>query len=309
MGSTVRVFITGGTGFLGRGLLRRFADSDDWDITVYSRDEYKQVQCAQRWPDVKYVLGDVLNKDRLANCMRGADLVIHTAAVKFIPEAEYNVNEAIDVNVLGTRNVLQAAAEWGVKQVVVISTDKACQPLNVYGMTKALAERMVGEYARYYTGSTSYTACRYGNVIGSTGSVVPLFRQQALVHGEITVTDPDMTRYWITVDQAVDLILDACEASPGDIVIPTPAAMRIGDIANLFDVPVKVVGVRPGEKRHEQLLHQQESVRAEFDGKNYLLHQDTGLVYSEPFVLSSGNPQVWLQPQAMLTAIQDAENV
>lgn len=274
---------------------------------MYSRDEYKQVLVSQRWPDVKYILGDVLNKDRLANCMRGMDLVIHTAAVKFIPEAELNVNEAIDVNVLGTRNVLQACAEWGIEKCVVISTDKACQPLNVYGMTKALCERMVGEYARYYTGSTQYTACRYGNVIGSTGSVIPLFRQQALVQQEITVTDPEMTRYWITVDQAVDLIIDASMACSGDIVIPTPASMRIGDIAQLMGVPVKVVGLRPGEKRHEQLLHQQESVRAEYDGKNYLLHPDG--VYSEPFVLSSGNPQVWMQPQDMLAAILDAENI
>lgn len=306
----MRVLITGGTGFLGRGILRRFAQQ--WNITVYSRDEYKQFQCKQRWPDVDYALGDVLNVDRLANVLGRTkpDLVIHTAAVKFIPEAELNVNECIDVNVLGTRNVLQAVGYAGIRQCVVVSTDKACQPLNVYGMTKALAERMVGEFARYYKDSVQYTACRYGNVIGSTGSVIPLFAQQAEL-GEITVTDPDMTRYWITVDQAVDLILAACapNVASGDVIIPRPAAMRIGDIAALFGVPVKVVGLRPGEKMHEQLLHQQESVRAEFDGVNYRLHMDDGRAYSEPFVLSSGSPQVWMQQKDMMQAIMDAENV
>lgn len=303
----MKVLVTGGTGFLGRGILRRFAGT--WDITVYSRDEYKQFQCKQRWPDVDYTLGDVLNVDRLANVIGRTkpDLVIHTAAVKFIPEAELNVNECIDVNVLGTRNVLQACGYAGTEKVVVVSTDKACQPLNVYGASKMLAERMVGEFARYYKDSVQYTACRYGNVIGSTGSVIPLFAQQAETLGEITVTDPDMTRYWITVDQAVDLILAAMQADSGDVVIPRPAAMRIGDIAGLFGVPVKVVGLRPGEKMHEQLLHQQESVRAEFDGVNYRLHMDG--VYSEPFVLSSGSPQVWMQPKDMMKAIMDAENV
>lgn len=306
----MKVFITGGTGFLGRGILRKMAY--DWDISVYSRDEYKQYQCRARWPTVNYVLGDVLNVERLTNVLNWIkpDVVIHTAAVKFIPEAELNVNECIDVNVLGTRNVLQAVGYTdSVKNCVVVSTDKACQPLNVYGMTKALAERMVGEFARYYKDSCKYTACRYGNVIGSTGSVVPLFAQQAETLGEITVTDPDMTRYWITVDQAVELILCCMDDSveSGDVLIPTPAAMHIGDIANLFGVPVKVIGVRPGEKKHEQLLHPQESVRAEFDGVNYRLHVDG--VYSEPFMLSSGNPQVWLQPADMLRAILDAENV
>lgn len=307
----MRVLITGGTGFLGRGILRRFAGPDGWDCIVYSRDEYKQFQCKQRWPDVEYVLGDVLNVDRLANVLGRTkpDLVIHTAAVKFIPEAELNVNECIDVNVLGTRNVLQAVGYQGVPKCVVISTDKACQPLNVYGMTKALAERMVGEFARYYKGQSQYTACRYGNVIGSTGSVIPLFQQQAEVKHVVTVTDPDMTRYWITVDQAVDLIVASADDSveSGDVLIPRPAAMRIGDIAELFGVPVNVVGVRPGEKKHEQLLHQQESVRAEFDGVNYRLHMEGE--YSEPFMLTSGAPQVWMRPAAMMQAIYDAENV
>lgn len=305
---TYSVLVTGGTGFLGRGILRRVYDRRelDWDVTVYSRDEHKQVLCAERWPEAKYVLGDVTNYSRLANSMLGQDIVIHTAAVKFIPEAEKNVLECIDINVGGTNAVCDAASGAGVGRVVCISTDKACLPLNVYGMTKALLERITGEYARYSNGTT-YTACRYGNVIGSTGSVVPLFQRQHTLNGKITITDPEMTRYWITVDQAIDLILDALSADNGDIVIPTPASMRIGDIAKLFNCPVEIVGLRPGEKRHEQLLHQQESVRAQFDGKNYLLKPDG--VYSEPFMLSSASPKVWLDGPVMLSAIKDAQEV
>jgi UDP-N-acetylglucosamine 4,6-dehydratase/5-epimerase len=304
----MKVFITGGTGFLGRGLLRRFAQ--EWDITVYSRDESKQAQCTVRWPNVKYVLGDVLNQERLYNNMVGCDLVIHAAAVKFIPEAELNVNECIDVNLLGTRNVLEAATRTSsIRNVVCVSTDKACHPLNVYGATKMLVERMVGEYARYNRNSITYTACRYGNVVGSTGSVVPLFQRQARLEKRVTVTDPDMTRYWITVDDAIDLILAATRACSGDVVIPTPAAMRMGDVASLFDVPVEVIGVRPGEKKHEWLLHEQESIRAEYKSSDgvWCLHQ--GGVYSEPFVLSSDKPAVWMDHEEMRRAIADAETV
>lgn len=301
----MRVLLTGGTGYLGRGWIRRFYGHQD--ITVLSRDEYKQMLCRERWPQVTYVLGDVNNYARLCNTLSGGyDLVVHMAAVKFIPEAELNVLECIDINVGGTNNVLQACGDTGVQRCVVISTDKACAPLNVYGMTKALAERMVGEYARYANGCV-YTACRYGNVVGSTGSVIPAFKRQLQENDSITITDPDMTRYWISVDQAIDLILDATKAANGDIVIPTPASMRIGDIARLFTRNINITGRRPGEKMHESLMHEQESVRSEYDFKNYILHQ-TG-IYSEPFMLSSNNPKVWLRDQDMLNMIKDAELV
>lgn len=320
----MRVFITGGTGFLGRGFLRRFASGvgdADWDITVYSRDEHKQVLCKERWPNVTFVLGDVTNYERLCNAMRGHDVCIHTAAVKFIPEAEMNVSECIDINVLGTKMVLEAAAVCGVHRVCAISTDKACLPLNVYGMTKALVERLVGEYARYYTDTDGtprgpiYTSCRYGNVVGSTGSVIPLFARQVATTGRVTITDPYMTRYWISIDEAVDLVLASLVAGNGDVVIPRPAAMSIGDLARIFvhgdSDKIDVVGKRPGEKMHEQLLHQQESVRAEWDGTNFLLHPQVvdSKVYSEPFMLSSNSPHVWLQPERMSAMIDDALTV
>lgn len=212
----MRVLITGGTGFLGRALTDRLLTLGH-EVTVYSRDEAKQQIIAERWPQVKCILGDVLNGQRLRCVLPGHDTVIHTAAVKFIPEAEYNISECIDINVLGSRTVFQAAQECGVERVCAISTDKACLPLNTYGMTKALMEKLVVEYSRWYK-NTKYVACRYGNVIGSTGSVIPLFRRQAGMNGVVTVTDPYMTRYWISSKQAVDLVLDTLDAASGSIV-------------------------------------------------------------------------------------------
>lgn len=309
----MKVVVTGGAGFLGRGILRRVYDRKelDWDVTVYSRDEMKQQQCRERWPNAKYVLGDVTNYARMCNIFPEHDLVIHAAAVKFIPEAEMNVMECIDVNVGGSNCVFEAAASSGVQQVVAISTDKACAPINVYGMTKSLMERMVGEYARYSNG-TKYTACRYGNVVGSTGSVIPLFQKQARESGWITVTDPEMTRYWISVDQAIDLVLECIVSSNGDILIPHPASMRMGELAHLIAEPyhalVKEIGLRPGEKKHEQLLHQQESVRAYFGigSEPHILKPVDSAAISEPFMLSSNSPSVWLSPERMEEMIEDA---
>lgn len=303
------MLITGGTGYLGRALINRFLPMG-YDVTVYSRDEAKQFELKTRWPTVKCVLGDVLNYQRLTCVLSGYDVVIHTAAVKFIPEAENNISECIDINVLGSRQVFQAALDCGVGTVCAISTDKACLPLNTYGMTKALMEKLVVEYSRY-SSTTKYVACRYGNVIGSTGSVIPIFGKQAVTDGIVKVTDPDMTRYWISPAQAVDLVLYTLSRNSGEIVIPTPSSMRIGDLAALqaapWDARVEVVGVRPGEKKHEQLLHAQESVRAEQLGTHYILHPDG--VYSEPFQLSSETPDKWWEPTDMAAEIDTAAYV
>lgn len=307
----MKVLVTGGTGFLGRGLLRRFADK--WDITVLSRDETKQDQCRQRWPNVNYRLGDVTDLESVGYVVRGQDLVIHTAAIKYIPEAENNVEECIRVNVDGTRNVLLNCEKYNVN-VVCLSTDKATAPLNTYGLTKAICERLVGSAARRGVGCT---AVRYGNVIGSTGSVIPLFQRQLREQGYITITDPNMTRFWISVDQAIDLILEAVNnTSCGDVVIPKPASMRIGDLANLLTnndfLRVKTVGLRPGEKMHESLLDPAESVRAEDMGYYYHLkpawHTPVREA-SEAFVLSSNCPPVMISDQWMLEAIRDAATV
>ncbi len=256
-----RVLITGGSGYLGRAILRR-AMREDWPcrFAVYSRDEYKQAQCRRKYKDVRYILGDVRDTERLALVADNFDFVIHTAALKYVPEGESNVSECISVNVGGTQSVIAAARAAEVERVVVISTDKAVAPSNVYGMTKALCERLVGETADSYYGPI-VTAVRYGNVIGSTGSVVPEFERQARESGCVTVTNPYMTRFWMPVDDAIDLIVLASNADKGSLLIPQPRAMELGHLVSAIvpDVKWKATGLRPGEKMHEMLLTQAES--------------------------------------------------
>jgi UDP-N-acetylglucosamine 4,6-dehydratase len=262
------VLITGGAGFLARGILRRVYERNDasalpnWQITVYSRDEQKQNETRRRYPHARYILGDVCDTERLTAAAAGHDLVIHAAAVKYIPEAEENPAECVRVNVDGARSVIQASIRAGVETVIGISTDKAVRPLNGYGMTKAIMERLFTEahYRNYQR--TRFQTVRYGNVVGSTGSVIPLFQSQLKRDGFVTLTDPNMTRFWMSIDEAIDTILYAFHGSRigGSVTIPRPKAMRLGDLAKtLAGEKVKIVGMRPGEKEHEELMHSTES--------------------------------------------------
>lgn len=261
-----KVLITGGSGFLGRAILRR-AKRDDWpcQFTVYSRDELKQAQCRRKYKDVRYVLGDVRDTERLALVAAGHDLVVHTAALKYVPEGEHNVSECISVNVGGTQSVITSSRVAEVPRVVVISTDKAVAPSNVYGMTKALCERIVGETVDYES-ETMVTAVRYGNVIGSTGSVVPEFERQARECGVVNVTNPEMTRFWMTADEAIDLIVLASQEQRGVIAIGKPMSMELGDLVAAVAPKARtnVVGLRPGEKLHEVLLTQAEMLFVQY---------------------------------------------
>lgn len=262
----MRILITGGSGYLGRGIMRYWPDNI---YTVLSRDEHKQDLARQKQhPNhmTRWVLGDVLDYDRLAYTMQAheIELVIHAAAVKYIPEAEKNVDEAVKVNVQGSRNVIKAALAANAKRVVGISTDKAVQPVNVYGMTKALMERLFIEANEYVVGQTVFTLTRYGNVVGSTGSVIPLFQRQAANGGHITITDPTMTRYWQSVQESVDLIKLAVKAQAGDIIVPDGRAMGLQQLAAAIggpDCTIDVIGVRPGEKQHETLIGRHEGYR------------------------------------------------
>ncbi len=311
-----RVLLTGGTGFLGRGIMRK-AMRENWpcEFTVLSRDEYKQDLCKQKYPNAKYILGDITDSDRLYTAFRNVDTVVHAAALKYIPEAELNVDECIRVNVEGSANVFKHARWANVKNVVAISTDKAPLPVNVYGMTKALMERMIGEQSRF--GDTKYTAARYGNVIGSTGSVIPLFQRQLERQQQVVVTNPDMTRFWITIDEAVQLIEDAVDCTVnGGVVIPSPQAMSIGDLAlamttYYYGAKPKIIGTRIGERMHETLLTVDECRRTTIVGDRYVLlpvHATYSNNITALFELVSNNVTK-IEPEDIIQYIIDAETV
>ncbi|MFA5715015.1 MAG: polysaccharide biosynthesis protein [Candidatus Paceibacterota bacterium] len=260
------IFITGGAGFLGKALIKHYYGNAR--LTIYSRDEAKQTIIRQLYPDCRFILGDIRDYDRLELAMGNQDIVIHAAAMKYVPQAEINVAEAIAVNVDGSKNVARAAMRNNVERVIGISTDKACNPINVYGMTKLCMERLFQEYAQL--SKTKFNLVRYGNVIGSTGSVIPLFQKQARENKIITLTDPHMTRFWLSENNAVNLILRALEEiESGTVLIPRldscdmetlAKAVAYSELLNDNDkVELKTIGVRFGEKIHENLLAKNET--------------------------------------------------
>lgn len=276
---------------------------------VYSRDEYKQDMCRRKFPQAIYRLGDVKDIDLLKYTINRfeVDTVIHTAAIKYIPEAEINALECVSVNIDGSRNVARASIDCGVSRVIGISTDKAAQPVNVYGATKMIMERIFGECA--LIGDTRFMLTRYGNVVGSTGSVIPLFLRQYKENGRITVTDPDMTRFWISIRKAVQLISWALNAPNGHMIIPKASAMTMLDLALSIcgtTNNIDIVGARLGEKQHESMITSSEAVRA-FDCIEYY---DVGSeVIGEPFVLTSNNPHVWVNDETMRGYIEMAGTI
>ena len=253
------ILITGGTGSFGRkwvgNLLRNFKPRR---LVVYSRDELKQYEMQQEFDQaaMRYFIGDVRDGERLRTAMRGIDFVVHAAALKQVPAAEYNPMECIKTNIHGAENVIQAALESDVDKVIALSTDKAAQPINLYGATKLASDKLFIAANNMAGGHrTTFSVVRYGNVVGSRGSIVPLYnRLLAEGVGYLPVTDLRMTRFWITLQQGVDFVHKSFERmSGGEIFIPTIPSVRITDLAKAMapNVPVKVIGIRPGEKLHE----------------------------------------------------------
>lgn len=311
----MKVLVTGGAGFLGQGILRHVKRGNlNWEITVFSRDEGKQDDCRRRYSFAHYVLGDVRDVDRLRTAMMGHDIVIHAGALKYIPEAEKNASECVSVNVGGTQAVMRAAEAAGIKRVVGISTDKAVQPVNVYGCSKMAMERLFADTAQFQ-GGPEFVCVRYGNVVGSTGSVIPLFKRQYEEMGLVRITNPDMTRFWMSVDEAIGLIVLALERGlSGAIIVPPARAMKLVDVAHaatVDDVEVDVIGERPGEKLHELLIHYEESVRAlTMDDPFHFQLLPPGNEKGEaPFTLASHSPNIWMTVATMRELIVDAQEV
>lgn len=305
----MRVCITGGTGSLGKALIKRARkDNWEWEITVLSRDEVKQGIMASVFPECRYVLGDVRNLEWLKVAFKNQDLVIHAGAMKRVPSAEVNVAETINTNVIGSMNVALAAVEVGVKDVLGISTDKACQPVNAYGESKALMEKLFQEACTW--GDTRFHLTRYGNVVGSRGSVVPLFQRQKAT-GTLTITDARMTRFWLSLDDAIDLILLAlAETETGTIVVPKAPAMLVADVARVVAPEAKIIdiGIRPGEKIHEQLVHSGEALHTDSCSWFYRIHPATsghqGTMAESGY--SSDNPAKWLADVQMAAMIAES---
>jgi UDP-N-acetylglucosamine 4,6-dehydratase len=283
------VLVTGGTGSFGSRFVERMVSTyHPRRLVVFSRDELKQSQLAARVkdPSLRFFIGDVRDRDRLQRAMHGIDVVIHAAALKQVPACEYNPFEAVKTNVLGANNVIEAAIDQGVERVVALSTDKAVNPVNVYGATKLCAEKMFVQGNSYAGGlKTRMAVVRYGNVVGSRGSVIPLFLDQR-DGGELTITDERMTRFWLTLDDGVDFVVRAVERMQGgEIFVPKIPSMRVIDLARAIapDASLRVVGVRPGEKLHEVLLSSDESRHSvDVDGMYVVQPVYAGWSYTTP---------------------------
>ena len=277
------LLITGGTGSFGNAVLERFLDSELDEIRIFSRDEKKQDDMRKLYNNtkLKFYVGDVRDFQSVANAVRGVDYIFHAAALKQVPSCEFHPLEAVKTNVLGTENVLEAAVQSGVKRVIVLSTDKAVYPINAMGISKAMMEKISVAKSRN-ADSTIINVTRYGNVMASRGSVIPLFVDQILSNTPISITDPEMTRFMMTLDDAVDLVLYAFEnGTPGEIFVQKAPAATIKvlaeALAELMDVPnhkINIIGTRHGEKLYEALLSREEMVAADDLGEYFCLPTD-----------------------------------
>ena len=305
------ILLTGGTGSFGR----RFTDTvlqrhQVRALRIFSRDELKQHEMQKQFGGderLRFFIGDVRDRDRLMRACSGVDVIVHAAALKQVPACEYNPLEAVKTNIMGAANIIDAAIDNRVSHVLALSTDKAVNPVNLYGATKLCAEKLFVQGNSYAGAAATRFACvRYGNVVGSRGSVVPLFREQA-ARGEITITDDRMTRFWITLEQGVEFVLTCTERMRGgEVFVPKIPSMRVTDLAEAVAPGVKIsmVGIRPGEKLHEALLTEDEARHAIDVGDRFLIEPEhpwwqsaaapSGQRLPDGFRYTSDNNREWL---------------
>jgi UDP-N-acetylglucosamine 4,6-dehydratase len=304
------VLITGGTGSFGKHMTKTLLNETDVRrVIVFSRDELKQFEMQQEYAGenrLRFFIGNVRERDRLLRAFDGVDLVIHAAALKQVPAAEYNPFEAIKTNILGASNVIDAAIDRGIKKVVALSTDKASSPINLYGATKLVSDKLFVS-GNAYAGKrrTRFAVVRYGNVVGSRGSVVPLFRTLA-AKGVIPITDDRMTRFWITLDQGVRFVINAfSEMQGGEVFVPKIPSMKVVDLAKAMapNAKINIVGIRPGEKLHEEMISETDARRTLDVGDHYVIQPEfewwnsakiEGKELPEGFRYSSDNNDDWL---------------
>jgi UDP-N-acetylglucosamine 4,6-dehydratase len=309
--STKIVLVTGGTGSFGR----RFVDAmlrhhKPAKLIVFSRDELKQHEMRVSGytdPRLRYFIGDVRDRERLRRAMQGVDVVVHTAALKQVPACEYNPIEAVATNIEGGRNVIEAALDSGVKRVMALSTDKAVNPVNLYGATKLVSEKLFVQANAYRgEGPARFSCVRYGNVVGSRGSVIPLFLDQR-DSGRLTITDPRMTRFWITLDQGVQFVISCIERMfGGEVFVPKIPSMNIMDLAEAIAPQCEIdeIGIRPGEKLHEVLISEDEARQAVMFDDSFIIQPahpwwalenwTDGQPLPDGFSYSSNNNSDWL---------------
>lgn len=319
------VLVTGGTGSFGRNFIKFLLSNDKIKkVIAFSRDELKQFQMQQEIKDdrLRFFLGDIRDISRLQRAFRGVDIIVHAAALKQVPTLEYNPFEAVKTNILGSQNVIDAAIDQGVEKVLLISTDKAAQPINLYGSTKLCAEKLFIDGNSYSPDKTVLACVRYGNVLGSRGSILETLLDNPKTK-QVSITDEKMTRFWITFDQAFDLVMFALEnMMGGEIFIPKIPSMKITELFDTFtpEAEKKFIGIRPGEKLHEVLLTEQESRHAlelekyfvitpEFlPQERYGKYQKSGKVLEENFRFASDTNQDWLTREGLIDLVTEIRN-
>lgn len=319
------ILVTGGTGSFGKAFIKTMlAEHDPSRVIVFSRDELKQFEMAEMFknePRIRFFIGDVRDKERLYRAFSGVDYVVHAAAMKQVPASEYNPFEAVKTNIHGAQNIIEAAIDQGVERVIALSTDKACAPINLYGATKLVSDKLfISGNAYAGTKRTRFGVVRYGNVVGSRGSVVPFFKRLAASGvKKLPITDDRMTRFWITLDQGVRFVINSLETSQGgELFVPKIPSMKVVDLAYALvpDAELDIIGIRPGEKIHEEMISADDARRTIDVGKYFVMQPEAdwwhaahyeGQTLPEDFSYNSLNNTEWLSREDLVQMMKDVQ--